>query len=137
MDLEQFWGPDYPAIAAHPSNPTAERVRAWEVRHGVCLPATLAAALALQDGGGVRCTALVLYPLDEIEPLGNGRFRFGADDDSQAQLVLDYSGGEEPRILRVPHESSGVAESVPGISSFDELVRAVRPGAGTLQQAAP
>jgi hypothetical protein len=80
-----------------------------------------------RTGGCVRGSALILYPLDEIKALGGRRFRFGADDDSQAQLVLDYSAGAELRVLRVPHESAGEAELLPGVGSFDELVRALRP----------
>lgn len=130
MNLEQFWGPEYPAVSANPPAPSAGRVRAWESRHGVRLPATLAAALAVQDGGCVRGCALVLYPLDEVEPLGAGRFRFGADDEAQAQLVLDYSAGGEPRILRVPHDSGREIEQVPGVTTFDELVRGMRERTG-------
>ena len=126
--MERFWGPEYPCIAVEPPPPSIDRVQAWEARHGVRLPTTLAAALAVQDGGCVHGCGLILYPLAEIEPLEGGRFRFGADDGLQAQLVLDYAAGIEPRVVRLPHESGGEAEPVPGVLTFDDLVRVMRDG---------
>ena len=129
-EMDDFWGPEYPAIAADPPPPSAERVREWETRHGVRLPATLAAALALQDGGCVRGTDLVLYPLAEIEPIGGRSFRFGADDATQAQLILEYRSAGEPRVVEREHESGELAP-VEGAGSFDDLLRVMRRRSGS------
>ena len=47
IDVESFWGPEFPTLVIDPPLASAERVHEWEARYGVRLPATLAAALAI------------------------------------------------------------------------------------------
>ena len=145
IEIEDFWGPEYwPRAEANPPPPSAARVRQWEDERGVRLPALLFRVLAIQDGGYVRGTELLLFPLGEIGSLlklgwdpsrssegrGSGdlsrMYRFGAEGISQAGLILDLGvmGGEA--ILWEPHESFEEVEEVEGTGTFEELIEWLR-----------
>ncbi len=115
----------------------ASDISAWEKKHGVSLPRTLAAMLVVQNGGGVAGTELFIEPLASISPLSDERledvsqgddldfsdgsklFVFG-NDELAATLALDYSVGPEPRVLRLRFDGSGT--SCVQAHSFDELI---------------
>ena len=144
MEINEFWGPEYPPIDSHPSSPSEQRVRQWEQRYGVRLPETLGKALSVQDGGSVRGTELIIFPISEITPLsgeewdrffessdrGIGErtklFRFGAEDVSQASIILDYNAGTEPRISWLGHDGDDELHEMEGTRSFDDLIRFMR-----------
>jgi hypothetical protein len=137
MDWDQFWGPPYPFGPDKPA--TDEEIRQWEERHALRLPPTLAKALTIQNGGCLQGTELMIFPLPEFTTLegadwdrlfkdeGRGDddrsklIRIGAEDDSQAAVILDYNAGEEPGILLFHHDPGD--ELREAASSFDEFLR--------------
>ena len=130
-DPEQLWRPPPPA--------TPEEIRAWEQEHSVRLPARLAAALTVQNGGRVRGTiSLDLNPLCwikslldegcehyheeyEVEVVGRGRM-FTIGNEHGCEIVLDYREKDDPSILRVDHNCEGEVRD-DGIGSFDDFLK--------------
>src|SRR5687768_13608554 len=71
MDADRFWTLPYPYGPELPPL-TEDQVRRWEAQHDVRLPTTLGRALTVQNGGYVRGTDLLIYPL-LLLPEGGGR----------------------------------------------------------------
>jgi len=114
---------------------TEEQIAAWEAERGVRLPDVLRQALALQDGGYVRETALRVLALAEIRPPDEEFwlwtdceeaavpdrqliFEFACQEEFDARLFLNYNmqGTEgEPGVLEYhsdPGELRPIAKSV-------------------------
>jgi hypothetical protein len=119
---------------------TAEKLRRWEQDHAMRLPAVLAAALRIQNGGRVRASELCIDPLDAFstldeEPwthvcaegplagLDRGRLLY-VGEAAGCGIVLDYATTDEPRVLLVHHNLGGDLRAWGG--SFEDLLRAMQ-----------
>jgi hypothetical protein len=136
-----FWGVPYPYAPEEPPA-TEEDIRRWEAKNGVVLPATLAAALQVQNGGEILGTGYTVSPLSRIlslarelgNPLWEDNLEFGPPDRMflfaiwdgvSCSLILNYNPGPEPRIIYLRHDLGDELEDQP-YHSFDELILARR-----------
>ena len=140
-DLERIPFRQPPAVSE-------EQLRDWEEQHGVCLPATLARALTIQNGGCVRGTDLMIGPLQGFSPLSDPSWEdahFEDEDRDEEELskiieigttatglgvLLDGNGQDgdartEPRILFLWHDLGREIRDE-GDISFDELIESER-----------
>jgi hypothetical protein len=150
---ESFWEPqaspgDEYDPERHPYSPpaTGAQVRAWEELHGLRLPASLAEALTVHDGGRVRGTDLEIEPLGGFSVLDDGQWdghfspgnqegeEFeGVDRDKLVLIgecwgcgvVLDCRRGPEPNVLAMHHNLGGVLRDE-GCGTFDEFLQGLR-----------
>ena len=116
---------------------TDSDIRGWEERYGVTLPRTLAAVLAVRNGGGVSRAEFFIKPLAGISPLSDelldevsegdgldlpdgGELFVFAGDDVGAALALDYGVGPEPRVLTLWFDGAG--ESRAAVDYSDEFL---------------
>jgi hypothetical protein len=141
-DWDQFWGPPHP-YHGDPPPASEDDVRRREEPHGVRLPATLAKALTIQNGGYVRGAELCLEPLAGISALSESKcdhvfvhgdeaipdramlFSIGSVGVLGVGVILDYNGRAEPQVLFLPHDLGDELRDE-GVGSFDELLQLVR-----------
>jgi hypothetical protein len=141
--MDEFWGTDWPHGPQQPPATDAD-IRAWEGRFGVQLPSTLAAALRVQNGGTVRGTNILIYPLPQIAPLTAAKWAhlweyqanrafgeparlvlFGEYMEFPGSFVLNYNAGPVPRVITLCHDVGDELRDHDD-GSFDELIRKVR-----------
>jgi hypothetical protein len=152
-DTESFWEPQ-PSPGGghdpdrHPYRPPAPdaRVRGWEERNGLRLPASLAEALTVHDGGRVRGTDLEIESMGGFSVLDDGgwdgHFSPGNQEGGEFEgvdrgklvligecwgcgVVLDYRRGPESNVLAMHHNLGGVLRDE-GCGTFDEFLRGLR-----------
>ncbi len=147
MSDDPFWDPERIPFPQPPAA-SEEQVRDWEERHGVRLPATLARALTIQNGGCVRGTDLSIESLQEFSALSDPRWEnvhFESGDRDEEELsniieigttatglgvLLDGNGQDgdapsEPRILFLWHDLGREIRDE-GDITFDELIESER-----------
>lgn len=120
---------------------TAEDVRLWEEDYALRLPAVLARALLVQNGGRVRQTDLTISSLDDFSMLDELQWDHVFADGPLASLdrgrllyigeaagcgvVLDYATTDQPRVLLVHHNLGGELRDQ-RIASLEDLLRLLR-----------
>src|SRR5690349_11366007 len=105
MSDDSFWDPDLDRTAV-----SEEQVRDWEERHGVRLPATLARALTVQNGGRVRGTDLMIESLQEFSRLSDPfweNVHFEYDDRDEEELSKIFEIGTTATGLGVLLDGNG------------------------------
>ena len=146
---ESFWEPQIsPEDEYNPYFPPipADRIREWEERSGLRLPASLAEALTVHDGGWVRGTQIWIDPLDDFSVLSHHQwddhFAPGNQEEEEFEgvdrgklvmigdyvgcgIVLDFRGGPEPRVVAMHHNLGGVLRDEE-CGTFDEFITHMR-----------
>ena len=143
-----FWEPRLPpgddSSSDFPPIPE-ERIREWEGRNSLRLPASLAEALAVRNGGRVFGTEIWINPLDEFSLLSPTRdgtiiLRPATRRHSRGWIaasllvgeacgcgvVLDYGRGPEPDVLVMHHNYLGGELRDEGCGTFDEFIDHLR-----------
>jgi hypothetical protein len=140
---ESFWEPgddsDSPPISK-------AEIQAWERENGLQLPGCLAKALAVNNGGQVRGTELVIEPLENLSVLDDEQWDQHLSPDNQEEeefkdvdrsklvligdcygcgVVLDYCQGAEPRLLAMHHNLGGVLRDERS-GTLDEFIESLR-----------
>lgn len=124
---------------------TETDLRGWESRYGVSLPATLAAQLLIQNGGGVLGAEYFIEPLARIAPLTDEQLEYVSEEEEDldltdgsrlftfgyhevgSTLVLDYTVGPEPRVISLWFDGSGGSRSLRRPLTRLWRVKAARP----------
>ncbi len=141
--MDEFWGTAWPFGPQLPAATDAE-IEAWQKRFGVRLPPTLAVALQVQNGGSIRGTDLLIYPLSQITPLTGIRWAqlmvdetnrafgdagrlvlFGMYEEFPASLILNYNADPIPRVIVLWHDLADELRDEDD-GSFDDLIRRSR-----------
>jgi hypothetical protein len=136
-DEANFWKP----VSDRSAGLTPSDVARWERDRRVRLPAILAQALLLQNGGEVQGVALTIEPLDGFTSLDHIKWdgvwedrpptvvdrgrQFYIGESTGVAVVLDYTASSEPRVLLL-HHGQGRELRDHGIGSFEELLQVAR-----------
>lgn len=147
--VESFWEPQIsPGDEYHPYHPPipAAGIREWEERNGLRLPASLAEALTVHNGGRVRRTEIWIDPLDDFSVLSHHRwddhFAPGNQEEEEFEgvdrgklvaighfvgcgVILDFRRGLEPIVLAMHHNLGGILRDE-GCGTFDEFINQMR-----------
>jgi hypothetical protein len=145
---ETFWEPPNSEDEDDPEAPPVPEgeIREWEGRNGLRLPASLAEAMRVQNGGRVRGTDLMIESLGGFSVLDDEQwdehFSPGNQEEEEFEgvdrskllsigdcwgcgVVLDYRRGPDPKVLTMHHNLGGILRDE-ACGFFDEFIEGLR-----------